>query len=86
MTTNHKTWCFVSCFCICYVYSWWRNEWLFVLNCFNRAWFVEPAFFQPNGHHACIGDDFFWCSDASLGLASWMIPLMIGAPDMALPE
>ncbi len=48
--------------------------------------FVEPAFFnQMTTMHALIMV-FGAVMPAFVGLANWMIPLMIGAPDMALPR
>ncbi len=47
---------------------------------------VEPAFFnQMTTMHALIMI-FGAVMPAFVGLANWMIPLMIGAPDMALPR
>lgn len=48
--------------------------------------FVEPDFFnQMTTMHALIMV-FGAVMPAFVGLANWMIPLMIGAPDMALPR
>ena len=48
--------------------------------------FVDPAFFnQMTTMHALIMV-FGAVMPAFVGLANWMIPLMIGAPDMALPR
>lgn len=48
--------------------------------------FVNPAFFnQMTTMHALIMV-FGAVMPAFVGLANWMIPLMIGAPDMALPR
>ncbi|WP_410963102.1 cbb3-type cytochrome c oxidase subunit I, partial [Salmonella sp. SAL04292] len=47
---------------------------------------VEPAFFnQMTTMHGLIMV-FGAVMPAFVGLANWMIPLMIGAPDMALPR
>ncbi len=47
---------------------------------------VEPAFFnQMTTMHGLIMI-FGAVMPAFVGLANWMIPLMIGAPDMALPR
>ena len=48
--------------------------------------FIDPAFFnQMTTMHALIMV-FGAVMPAFVGLANWMIPLMIGAPDMALPR
>ncbi|NBQ13001.1 MAG: cytochrome c oxidase subunit I, partial [Gammaproteobacteria bacterium] len=48
--------------------------------------FVEPAFFnQMTTNHGLIMV-FGAIMPAFVGLANWMVPLMIGAPDMALPR
>ncbi|MBT8100475.1 MAG: cbb3-type cytochrome c oxidase subunit I, partial [Gammaproteobacteria bacterium] len=48
--------------------------------------FVDPAFFnQMTTMHALIMV-FGAVMPAFVGLANWMIPMMIGAPDMALPR
>lgn len=48
--------------------------------------FVEPLFFnQMTTIHALIMI-FGAVMPAGVGLANWMIPIMIGAPDMALPR
>jgi len=48
--------------------------------------FVNPAFFnQMTTMHALIMV-FGAVMPAFVGLANWMVPLMIGAPDMALPR
>ncbi len=48
--------------------------------------FVEPEFFnQMTTMHALVMI-FGAVMPAFVGLANWMIPLMIGAPDMALPR
>ena len=48
--------------------------------------FVHPEFFnQMTTMHALIMV-FGAVMPAFVGLANWMIPLMIGAPDMALPR
>ncbi len=47
---------------------------------------VEPAFFnQMTTMHALIMV-FGAVMPATVGLANWMIPMMVGAPDMALPR
>ena len=47
---------------------------------------VEPAFFnQMTTMHGLVMV-FGAVMPAFVGLANWMIPLMIGAPDMALPR
>ncbi|MCW8846922.1 MAG: cbb3-type cytochrome c oxidase subunit I, partial [Gammaproteobacteria bacterium] len=47
---------------------------------------VEPGFFnQMTTMHALIMV-FGAVMPATVGLANWMIPIMIGAPDMALPR
>ncbi len=48
--------------------------------------FVDPAFFnQMTTMHALIMV-FGAVMPAFVGLANWMVPMMIGAPDMALPR
>ncbi|HRP88285.1 MAG TPA: cbb3-type cytochrome c oxidase subunit I, partial [Gammaproteobacteria bacterium] len=48
--------------------------------------FVDPAFFnQMTTMHALIMI-FGAVMPAFVGLANWMVPLQIGAPDMALPR
>src|SRR5262245_14359106 len=48
--------------------------------------FVEPAFFnQMTTNHGLIMV-FGAIMPAMVGLANWLVPLMIGAPDMALPR
>ena len=48
--------------------------------------FVEPMFFnQMTTMHALVMI-FGGVMPAFVGLANWMIPLQIGAPDMALPR
>ena len=48
--------------------------------------FVDPAFFnQMTTMHALVMI-FGAVMPAFVGLANWMVPLMIGAPDMALPR
>jgi len=48
--------------------------------------FINPAFFnQMITMHALIMV-FGAVMPAFVGLANWMVPLMIGAPDMALPR
>ncbi|WP_272974581.1 cbb3-type cytochrome c oxidase subunit I, partial [Alcanivorax jadensis] len=48
--------------------------------------FVDPEFFnQMTTVHGLIMV-FGAVMPATVGLANWMIPLMIGAPDMALPR
>ncbi len=48
--------------------------------------FVDPAFFnQMTTMHALVMV-FGAVMPAFVGLANWMIPLMVGAPDMALPR
>ncbi|MFM7120226.1 MAG: cbb3-type cytochrome c oxidase subunit I, partial [Gammaproteobacteria bacterium] len=48
--------------------------------------FVEPAFFnQMTTNHGLIMV-FGAIMPAFVGLANWLVPMMVGAPDMALPR
>jgi cytochrome c oxidase subunit 1 len=48
--------------------------------------FVEPQFFNSMTTMHALVMVFGAVMPAFVGLANWMIPMMIGAPDMALPR
>ena len=48
--------------------------------------FVDPMFFNSMTTMHAIVMIFGVVMPAFVGLANWMIPMMIGAPDMALPR
>jgi cytochrome c oxidase subunit I len=48
--------------------------------------FVDPAFFNSMTTVHALAMIFGAVMPAWVGLANWMIPLQIGAPDMALPR
>ena len=48
--------------------------------------FVDPEFFNPMTTVHALVMVFGAVMPAFVGLANWMIPLQIGAPDMALPR
>ncbi len=72
----------LQCFC-------WaaRSRWSFARSCSSPACSLcEPEFFnQMTTMHGLVMV-FGAVMPAFVGLANWMIPLMIGAPDMALPR
>src|SRR5690606_33411533 len=46
----------------------------------------RPELLQSDDYHARSGDGIRCSLPAFVGLANWMVPMMIGAPDMALPR
>ncbi|NNF66237.1 MAG: cytochrome c oxidase subunit I, partial [Gammaproteobacteria bacterium] len=48
--------------------------------------FVDPGFFNQMTTMHALMMIFGAVMPAFVGLANWMVPLMVGAPDMALPR
>ena len=72
--------------CIHYVPDWWCHGYGHSRELFQPGLqIVEPNFFnQMTTVHGLIM--VFGAVMPFTGLANWMVPLMIGAPDMALPR
>ena len=88
LTTNHKE--------IGSLYLWFSFTMFFIAGAFAlymRLELFEPGlqFMQPEFYNQLVTMHglimvFGAVMPAFVGLANWMVPLMIGAPDMALPR
>lgn len=73
--------------CNDYVFYWWLNGFGNQIRTFStRVAILDPQFFNSMTTMHALVMIFGVVMPAFTGLANWMIPIMIGGPDMALPR